>query len=47
VDGSWNHCVLVRLALGLVTVVFNFLSVVGIVFFQNASLEEDRMFFDL
>lgn len=45
-DDSWNHCVLVSLALRLVTVLFNFLSVVGVVFFQNASFV-DRMFFDL
>lgn len=43
---SWNHWVLVSSASRLVTVVVNFLSVVGVVLFQNASFG-DRMFFDL
>lgn len=41
-----NLYMLVSLALRLMTVLFNFLGVVGVVFLQNASLE-DRMFFDL
>lgn len=39
-----NLYMLVSLALRLITVLFNFLGAVGVVFSQNASLE-DRMFF--
>lgn len=45
-DDDLNLYMLVSLALRLITVLFNFLGVVGVVFSQNTSLE-DRMFFDL
>lgn len=46
-DDNLNLYMLVSSALRLTTVLFNFFGgVVGVVFSQNASLE-DRMFFDL
>lgn len=44
-DDNLNLYMLVSLVLRLITVLFNFWGVVGVVFSPNASLE-DRMFFD-